>query len=116
MKLLIAGSRGIEDYDLSPYVPEETSLIISGRAKGIDLVAERYADRHHIKKQIVKPEYTLYGRSAPLVRNRQMVEMADRVLVIWDGKSRGTQYTVQYAEKQGKPVEVILCVSQTDKK
>lgn len=30
MKLLIAGSRGITDFDLAPYIPDGTDAIISG--------------------------------------------------------------------------------------
>ena len=45
MKLLIAGSRGIKNFDLEKYVPEEVTLIISGGAAGIDALAEEYADK-----------------------------------------------------------------------
>ena len=45
MKTLIAGSRGIDTFDLSPYVPKDTTLIISGGAKGIDALAEEYANK-----------------------------------------------------------------------
>ena len=107
MKLLIAGSRSITDFDLTKYIPTETDLIISGGANGIDTLAEEYADAHRISKVIIRPKYELYGRAAPLKRNEEMVDMADAVLVIWDGKSRGTKYTVDYAKKHGKAVTVI---------
>lgn len=107
MKLLIVGSRSITDFDLSKYIPEGVDHIISGGANGVDTLAEKYADEHGIPKTIVRPEYNRYGKAAPLRRNEVMVDMADTVLVIWDGVSRGTQYTVKYAKKQGKPVELI---------
>ena len=78
--------------------------IISGGAGGIDSLAERYADTHRLSKYIIRPRYDLYGRAAPLKRNELMVEMADAVLVVWDGCSRGTQHTWNYAKKQEKPV------------
>jgi len=86
MKLLIAGSRGITDFDLAPYIPDGTDTIISGGAKGIDTLAEQYAEQNGLKKIIIKPEYEKYGRAAPIKRNETMVELADAVLVIWDGK------------------------------
>ena len=107
MKLLIVGSRGITDFDLSMHVPPEVDTIISGGAKGVDTLAEEYADAHHISKYIIRPRYDLYGRSAPLVRNEQMVDMADAVLVIWDGTSKGAQHTIKYAQKIGKTIHVI---------
>lgn len=108
MKLLIVGSRSITDFDLSPYIPAEVDTVISGGAYGVDSLAERYADLHRLSKYIVRPRYDLYGRSAPLVRNEQMVDMADAVLVIWDGHSRGTQYTLNYTKKMNKPVKLIV--------
>ena len=48
-----------------------------------------------------------YGRAAPLKRNEQMVDLADSVLVIWDGRSKGTEYTIKYSKRVGKPLTVI---------
>ncbi len=109
MKLLIVGSRSIVDFDFSPYIPENTELIISGGAGGVDTLAEKYADKHKISKLILRPQYKIYGKGAPLKRNELMVDMADSVLVIWDGVSKGSKYTIDYAKKQGKRVEVICC-------
>ena len=108
MKLLIIGSRNIKDFDLSLYVPKETDTIISGGADGIDSLAEQYADRHRLSKYILRPRYDLYRRAAPLKLNEQMVDLADTVLVIWDGRSKGTQYTLKYTQKVNKPLTVIM--------
>ncbi len=35
MKLMIAGSRSIKDFDLSPYIPSNVDMIISGGAVGV---------------------------------------------------------------------------------
>ena len=108
MKLLIAGSRDITDFDLSPYISSDVGTVISGGAGGIDSLAEQYADLHRLSKYILRPRYDLYGRAAPLKRNRQMVDMADYVLVIWDGRSKGTKYTLDYAKKANKQVLLVL--------
>ena len=107
MKLLIIGSRSITDFDLSPYISAEVDTIISGGANGIDSLAEQYADLHRISKYILRPRYDLYGRAAPIIRNKQMVEMADAVLAVWDGESKGTQYTLKYAKEINKPLTLI---------
>lgn len=107
MKLLIAGSRSITDFDLEGHIPPEATVIISGGAKGVDTLAEKYADEHGLEKIIIKPEYAKYHRGAPLKRDEKMVELADEVLVIWDGSSKGTKYTADYAKKKNKPVTVV---------
>ena len=108
MKLLIVGSRSIKNFDLKPYVSADVDTIISGGADGVDRLAEEYADLHRISKYILRPCYALYGRAAPLKRNEQMVEMADAVLVVWDGQSKGARYTAEYAKKAKKPLTLVL--------
>ena len=107
MKPLIAGSRSIQIFDFSAYISEEVDTIISGGAIGVDTLAEQYADTHRLSKYIIRPDYKLYGRGAPLRRNAQMVDMADAVLVVWDGKSRGTLFTLNYAKEQKKPTTLV---------
>ena len=102
VNLLIAGSRSIKEYDLKKYVPEDTAMIITGGANGIDALAEKLADEMRLSKLVIRPQYNLYGRAAPLKRNEKMVELCDVALIIWDGKSKGTKYTAEYAKKLGK--------------
>lgn len=40
-------------------------------------------------------------------RNRYMVDQADYIIAVWNGKPSGTGKTLQYAQQQGKPVRVI---------
>lgn len=107
MNLLIAGSRGIKEFDLEPYIPENTDLIICGGADGIDGLAEELADKKRISKLIVYPNYKRYGRYAPLKRNEQMIALAEEILVIWDGKSRGSAYTIKVAKESNKKLTVV---------
>ena len=108
MKLAVIGSRSLTDLDISPMIPEGATLIISGGAEGIDTLAERYADGRGIPKMIITPDYSLYGRSAPLVRDRLIVDNADAVVAIWDGESPGTAYTVNYAKEVGVNCELYI--------
>ena len=107
MKLLIAGSRSITDFDISPYIPKDTDLIICGGARGVDALAEQYADKMKISKYVHRPNYSLYKRGAPIKRNYEMVELCDTVLVFWDEHSRGTKHTIDYVNQIGKPIEII---------
>ena len=107
MILLIVGSRSITEFDISPYISSDVDTIISGGAKGIDTLAEWYADSNNLSKYIIRPRYDLYGRAAPLVRNEQMVDMADAVLVIWDGHSNGALYTIRYSKKKNKLITIV---------
>ena len=111
MKLLIAGSRSIKKFNLDTVVPRDTKLIISGGAQGMDTIAEEYADKHNISKLILRPQYKIYGKSAPLRRNEQMVDIADQIVLIWDGISKGAKHTLEYAKKTNKPFKLFICSS-----
>ncbi len=108
MNVLIVGSRNIDNIDITPHIPNDVTHIISGGAKGVDTFAEQYADKHKISKSIFRPRYDLYKRCAPLKRNDKMVDICDKVIAFWDGKSRGTKHTIDYARKAGKDVDVII--------
>jgi predicted Rossmann fold nucleotide-binding protein DprA/Smf involved in DNA uptake len=110
VKLLVVGSRSIEKFDLSQYIPKDIDLIITGGASGIDSIAEFFADKHKISKLVLRPQYHIYKKAAPLKRNEKMVNLADEILVIWDGKSKGAEYTMKYTERQNKPLTVVKLV------
>ena len=107
MKLLIAGSRSITSFDLSSYVPDGVDLIITGGAKGVDALGGQYARQREIPTVTVRPAYEKYGRAAPIRRDEEMVDMADIVLVVWDGASRGSKHTADYARKRGKQLLLV---------
>ena len=52
----------------------------------------------------------MYGKGAPLVRNKVMVDLADMVIVIWDGKSKGSMQTIKYTKATGKKLILINAV------
>ena len=99
MKLAVVGSRGIVNIDLSYYIKENVDEIVSGGASGIDSIAAKYAETYNIKFTEILPDYKRYGRGAPIVRNKQIADYADEVVAIWDGKSRGTAFIIDYCRR-----------------
>ena len=85
----------------------QSTEIVSGGAAGIDRYAAQCAQRNGWKLKEFLPDYRCCGRAAPLIRNRQIADYADAVIAFWDGRSRGTAYTVDYCRKIGKKVRVI---------
>lgn len=108
MKVAIIGSRTITKADIAKHIPPDTTLVISGGARGVDTLAEKYADEHGIKKLILLPDYELYGKQAPLIRDKLIVDNADLVIAFWDGESRGTEFTISYAKRRRIPCEIYI--------
>ena len=107
MKIAVIGSRDLTVKDLGVYLPENVTEIVSGGAKGIDSCAREYALAHGIKLTEFLPEYSRYGRSAPLKRNIAIIENSDMVLAFWDGKSHGTKFVIDECKKRGVPVKIL---------
>lgn len=107
MRVAVIGSRSLTVPDLGKYLPEETTEIVSGGAKGIDSCAREYAVSHGIKLTEFLPEYERYGRRAPLIRNITIIENSDIVLAFWDGSSHGTKFVIDKCGEMGVEVKVI---------
>ena len=108
MKVAIIGSRDLTIGNLEKYIPQGTTEIISGGAKGVDACARDYAIAHNIKLTEFLPEYDKYGKNAPLKRNLTIIENADVVLAFWNGKSRGTKFVIEKCRKLGKEIRVKI--------
>ena len=108
MKIAVVGSRSITVTDIGIYIPE-CDEIVSGGASGVDSCAAEYAKKNGLKLKVFLPQYECYGRAAPIVRNKEIVDYADKILVFWNGSSRGTLSVIKYAKKIGKPCEIIIC-------
>lgn len=108
MKIAIIGSRSLTSVDLSEYIPDYVTEIVSGGAKGIDTCAKEFADKNNIKLTEFLPEYNKFKKGAPLVRNLKIIKYSDEIIAFWDGKSKGTKYVIDNCEKLNKKVTVYI--------
>lgn len=107
MRIAIIGSRNFNDYQLLKdklsllNQQNKITLVVSGGAKGADTLGEKWAIENNVERLIFKPNYDLFGRKAPLIRNKEIIDNVDYVIAFWDGESRGTMYAVNYAKQKG---------------
>ncbi len=120
--IIIAGSRNFDDYEMLSSVLDEYMetfginrekiRIISGRAKGADILGEKYANEKGIQIIVFPADWKKYGRAAGPVRNKQMAEFAVSdgnkgvLFAFWDGISKGTKSMISLAEKYGLEVHI----------
>lgn len=112
MKIAIVGSRNLTISNLEKYLPSGVTEIVSGGAKGIDTCAKEYARKNNLKLTEFLPEYSKYGRIAPLVRNDMIINYADEVIAFWDEKSRGTKYVIDKCKSKNKKITVIVDIDK----
>ncbi len=110
MKLIIAGSRNITDYQILVNVIKLSGLniteVVSGTAYGVDKMGERWAKENNIPIKQFPANWSAYGKSAGYRRNEEMADYADGLLALWDGESKGTKHMINIAKAQGLKVHV----------
>lgn len=110
MKTIIAGSRSICKYSIVKKAIEksrfEITTVISGGAIGVDTLGEDYGAELSIPIIKMPAEWDKYGRKAGHLRNEQMADIAEALIAIWDGVSRGTMHMINIAKKKGLKVFV----------
>ena len=111
-KVVVAGGRDFDDYQLLTskldhlFKNRVEIEIVSGCARGADSLGEKYAKKRGIALRKFPADWEI-GKHAGHVRNREMAEYCDAVVVFWDGVSRGTANMIKAAEKLNKPVRII---------
>lgn len=116
MKLIIAGGRdlvfrssAIADVVRNFNLEKKITEIVSGGANGIDFFGGIYAEAFQIPLKTFHADWETFGKAAGPIRNKQMAEYADALLLIWDGKSKGSANMKKQMQVSGKPIyEVIL--------
>ena len=101
------GSRGVRSCAaLARRLTElEPAEVVSGGAAGVDALAAAWARAHGVPLTELRPDYAAHGPTAAThVRNAEIVRRAALVLVVWDGKSKGT---LKAARRLGRPVELL---------
>jgi len=107
MRIIIAGSRTWTDYgeilsvmehEVIPIV--DVSEIVSGTAMGADRLGETWADQHNVPIKQFPALWWVHGRGAGFIRNEEMAEYADGLVLFWDGKSKGSANMLKHAEER----------------
>lgn len=115
MKTIIAGSRGITDYDIvldamrlarqKKIVP---TVVVSGAARGVDKLGERWGHERGLEVVQFPAIWKMFGKGAGRVRNAQMARYSDALVAVWDGQSRGTKHMIEVARLQGLHLYVYI--------
>ena len=115
MRVIIAGSREIEGINVDAAVTasgfrSEIDEVVSARAVGVNRAGQEWAALAHIPVKVFPSEWERYGKSADAKRNEQMVEYADALVLIWNGKSTGVRSLRDAALRHGLKVFVQTVV------
>lgn len=106
MKVIIAGGRDIwlEPDELECLISDSgfgISEVVCGMAKGIDKSGKNWAQAARVPVKYFPADWEANGNAAGPIRNKQMAEYADALILLWDGKSRGSASMLRLAKEAG---------------
>lgn len=118
MRLIIAGSRHFDEEralrQITHLIPKLAAYldlppvthVITGDASGVDAAASRWAmgKQRPGSATIYEANWAAYGKAAGPIRNGEMAADGDALLLIWDGKSRGSADMLRKALARNLPV------------
>lgn len=120
MRIIVAGGRDFDDYDLvckslDEFLKDKDKSeveIVSGRAIGADRLGERYAEEHDLNCVKFEAKWFGLGRRAGIVRNGQMAEYASEdyngtLFAFWNGMSKGTKNMIDQASEKELDIHII---------
>lgn len=115
-KIIIAGSRkGFTALDVDIAMSKALRLlkwlpcdieVVSGTASGVDRLGEAWAAERNLPVIRFPAEWDKYGKYAGYKRNQQMADVANALVALWDGVSKGTNHMITIALAKGIPVHV----------
>lgn len=116
MRLIVAGSRDFNDYELlkSTLVRVKTHItqIVSGTAVGADRLGAQWARENDIPVIEFPANWIRYGKSAGYRRNQQMAANADALIAFWNGISKGTKHMIDIAAKENLKYFVVMYIER----
>ena len=118
MRVIIAGTRHKIDPALLDEAIEESgyhiTCVISGAARGVDLLGERWAQQRGIGVRSFPANWDAFGRSAGVMRNESMARLGQALIALPCKHSRGTLDMIERAGRHKLHVfqKEILCQSK----
>ena len=131
MKIFLSGSKTLGALPqavierLNGYIGEGCMFLV-GDCHGADLAFQKFLHGRRVKNVAIYcgggvARFSVGGWRAVAIRgtvhmgyevyalkDKKMAEDADRALMLWDGKSRGTRNNIARMQNMGKPAEVFL--------
>ena len=114
-RVVISGCRDFYDYAtakefidfcISDLKEIYNIVIISGGARGADMLGERYAKEEGFALERYPAEWEKFGKIAGPIRNSQMAKLGDFFICFWDGVSPGTKNMIDLIKSLDKPVRI----------
>lgn len=110
-RVIYCGGRGyaevakVRDGVLEAFSRVGHHIVVHGGARGADRLVELLCETADITQEIYPAQWEKYGKSAGPIRNQEMADLPDVVLVVAFPGGPGTDHMTEIAKKKG--IEVV---------
>ena len=115
LKVIIAGGRDIDKLSYVKDAIEKSGFrvgeVVSGAAQGVDTMGEYWAEKNGIPVKQFPADWAKHGKRAGILRNIEMSEYADALILVWNGQSPGSASMLSFAQKKNMPIYQSVVVS-----
>lgn len=111
MKVVVSGSRGINDYDLvrNAFInsgiwkryKNDLTILHGACRNSPDIQAGKFAKNNSLECFAMPADWDAHGKRAGMLRNIEMAKLSDALVAIWDGSSRGTKQMIDFCKGAG---------------
>jgi hypothetical protein len=112
-KVLITGSKSIEDYALLAAAMQNCNFpiteVVCGNAKGIETLGYRWAQCFAKPVKQIPAEWDHRGNGVGI---HKLIQYCDAAVIIWDGRSKGTRRVLDHIIQSQKPYYLRLTHSE----
>lgn len=112
MRTIIAGTRIIDDYEFLCSVMDDLSwaptAVLCGCANGVNANGKRWAIDNDVKVEFYLANWQRFEKAAGPMRNSKMVANAEALVLIWDGKSKGSADVLAKAKAKGLLIKEVI--------
>lgn len=131
IRIIIAGSRDVNAKSVSYQnavvtciqelldlreADEEDIVLVSGKARGADqLVYPILEENDDMFLSEFPADWDTHGKSAGYIRNEEMAEYADHLILVWDFESRGSRHMFDIAVRH-KMYPILIVPYNADEK
>ena len=116
-RIFIGGSRTFSDRtaiaDRISQLPRD-AVVLTSRTHGASAGVRDAVQDRGLQMEVWTARLGRFStvEAAYFARDEEMIRSADRVIAFWDGCSPGTVHELDYAERIGKPVELLSAFEQ----
>jgi len=120
LRLGVFGSRTLRGEEVRGIVEDEIekygakTIVTAAEIDGVSKEARRIAHKKGLCQILLSPDHKRFGRGAYNARSLLVVYNSGKIVVIWDGVSRGTKGEIEFCKEKNIEYDLFMLKERLD--